>query len=277
MAFKLAMNTGTFDFQSVDLPKVLQAILKGKFTGVNFRDNHIQEHLRKGHSLQEIKKLIEEYQLEPVAVDALRNWQEWEKWDSKKRQEYRDSAEFFFDECRQIGCLRVAAPTFALKSDLQENIRSFKSVCKIAKPYGILLALEFLPWVDLRDIRMAWEVVRRADCDNGGLLVDTFHFFKGGSKIKDFREVPVEKIFLVHLNDAPDLPIDSKVMCFDHRAFPGEGTFPLKDFLDVLILEKRYNGWISLEVLNQENPKIDYLGVAERGRRTTEKVLSGYQ
>jgi len=277
MAFKLAMNTGTFNFQSVDLPKAIQAISKGKFTGVNFRDNHIREHLRKGHSLREIKRLLEEHQLEPVALDALRDWQEWEKWDSKKRRAYRETAEFFFDECRQIGCPCIAAPTFAVKSDLQEDIQNFKSMCEIAKPYGILLALEFLPWVELRDVRMAWEVVRRADCENGGLLVDTFHFFKGGSKIEDFREVPVEKIFLIHLNDAPDLPIDSKVMCFDHRAFPGEGAFPLKGFLDVLILEKKYKGWISLEVLNQENPKIDYPEIVDRGKRTVARVLSSYE
>jgi sugar phosphate isomerase/epimerase len=277
MTFKLAMNTGTFNFQSVDLSSALQAISSGKFGGVNFRDNHIQEYLRKGHSIQEIKNLLEEYRLDAIAVDALRNWQEWDSWDRKKKEEYRNSAVQLFHECREIGCHCIAAPAFAEKSDLPEDTRSFKAMCDIAKPYNILLALEFLPWAELKDIRMAWEVVRRADCSNGGLLVDSFHFFKGGSQTEDFREVPAEKIFLIHLNDAPDLPIHSKEMCFNHRVFPGEGVFPLKEFLDVLILEKKYGGWISLEVLNKENPNISYPEIVERGKRSIERILSRYE
>jgi sugar phosphate isomerase/epimerase len=123
---------------------------------------------------------------------------------------------------------------------------------------------------------MTWEVLRQANCSNGGLLLDTFHYFKGGSQIDDLREVPTEKIFLVHLDDAPDLPIHSKEMCMNHRVFPGEGIFPLGQFLDVLLREKRYRDWIVLEVLNKENQHIDYVETAKKGKNSLEEVLSRY-
>jgi sugar phosphate isomerase/epimerase len=117
-------------------------------------------------------------------------------------------------------------------------------------------------------------VVQKADCSNGGLLIDTFHFFKGGSKIDDLREVPTDKIFLIHLDGAPDLPIDSKEMCVNYRVFPGEGIFPLSQFLGVLTAEKGYKGWFSLEILNKENQKVDYNQTAEKGKSSLEKYLA---
>jgi 4-hydroxyphenylpyruvate dioxygenase len=276
MPLQLAMNTGTFNFQSVDFLSMIQATSRAEFTGINLRDNHTQEFVQQGHSVQEIKDLLNEYELHPVAFDALRDWQNWEDLGGKEKEEFRKRAGQCFDVCKGIGCDCIACPTYAEDGDIFRDIRSFKEVCDIAKAYDIRLALEFLPWTALRDMRMAWEVVRRANCSNGGLLVDTFHYFKGGSTIDDLQEVPTEKIFLVHLDDAPDLRIDSKEMCFHHRVFPGEGIFPLGQFLDMLLLEKGYEGWISLEVINKENQHADYDEIAQRGKKSLEKVLSRY-
>jgi hypothetical protein len=60
MTAKLAMNRGTFSLESGDLLMMVQAISRAKFTGVNFRDNHIGEYVKKDHSIQEIKNLLKE-------------------------------------------------------------------------------------------------------------------------------------------------------------------------------------------------------------------------
>ena len=273
MPLKLAMNTGTFNLQSADLFMMVQAISRAEFTGIDLRDNHIREYIQKGHTFQEIKNLWKEYKLHPISVHALR---EWQNRDSNKREEYRKFAEQFIDECKNIGCDCVVCAAYAENGDIHRDITSLKEICDIAKPYDIRVAVEFLPWAGLRDTRMTWEVLRQANCSNGGLLLDTFHYFKGGSQIDDLREVPTEKIFLVHLDDAPDLPIHSKEMCMNHRVFPGEGIFPLGQFLDVLLLEKRYKDWIVLEVLNKENQNIDYVETAKKGKNSLEEVLSRY-
>ena len=58
MPLKLAMNTGTFNFHSVDFLNMVQATSRAEFTGINLRDNHIEEFVQRGHSVQEIKELL---------------------------------------------------------------------------------------------------------------------------------------------------------------------------------------------------------------------------
>jgi len=270
MAVRFAMNTGTFTLQSVDFLRLVQAISRAGFTGIDLRDNHIQEYVQKGHSIQEMRNLLKEYQLHPVAINSLRDWQ---NWGNKKEEEYRAFIEQYFNESKGIGCDCVICCAFAEEGDRERDIRYFKEICTIAKSYDIRIALEFLPWAELRDIKMAWEVVRKANCSNGGILVDSFHFFKGGSKIDDLREIPTEKIFLVHLDDAPDLPIHAKEMCMNHRVFPGEGIFAFDQILNVLISEKGYLDWVSLEVLNKDNQRVDYGELAKKGRNSLEKLF----
>jgi sugar phosphate isomerase/epimerase len=276
MAFKLAMSAGTFSVQGGDLLMMVQAISKAKFTGINFIETHIRGYVEKDHSIREIRDLLIKYKLHPVSVDALREWQNWENWDAGKRREHQKFAEQFIDQCKGIGCDCVTCISVAENRESHRRMQGFKEMCDIAKASNMRIALEFLPWTDLRNIEMAWDVVREADCSNGGLLLDTFHFFKGGSKIDDLREVPTEKIFLVHLDDAPDLSMDLHEMSSYGRLFPGEGAFPLKKFLDALIVEKGYKGWIVLEVLNKGERNADYSEIARKGKKSMENVLGRY-
>jgi sugar phosphate isomerase/epimerase len=273
MDHKLAMNTGTFSLHGADLLKMVNATSAAGFTGIELRDNHIQEFMQKGCSIHEIKNLLKTHELHPVAVHALRDWQ---NPGEKNRKAYRKRVEAFIEECKGIGCDCVACPSYAENADLQRDVRAFQEVCDIGKAYDMRLAIEFLPWAGLRDIRTAWEVVRQTKRPNGGLLVDTFHFYKGESRLDDLRQVPAEKIFVVHLDDAPDLPIDLKEMCMGHRLFPGEGVFPMEEILDLLVLEKDYRDWFSLEVFNEESATMDYTDLANKGADSLKALFERY-
>ena len=273
MVLRLALNTGTFSLQRVDFLGAVQAISRVGFSGIDLRDNHIEDYIQEGHSVDEIKNLLRQYGLQPVLMNSLRDWQ---TWGNEGKEKYRAFLEHYLDQSRSIGCDCVICCAFAEGKDLERDIRSFREVCKLGTFYNIRMALEFLPWTGLREIRETWEVVRKANCSNGGLLIDSFHFFKGGSTIEDLRKVPTEKIFFVHLDDAPDLAMDVKDMCMTKRLFPGEGTFPLREMLDVLVGEKKYQDWVSLEILNQENQRAGYGMLAQRARRSLEKLLGDY-
>ena len=45
---------------------------------------------------------------------------------------------------------------------------------------GCAVHLEFLPWSRIADVSTAWEIVRTADRGNGGVAVDSWHWFRGG-------------------------------------------------------------------------------------------------
>ena len=44
---------------------------------------------------------------------------------------------------------------------------------------GLDVHLEFVPMTVVSDIAIAWDMVRNADRPNGGMLFDTWHFFRG--------------------------------------------------------------------------------------------------
>ena len=78
-----------------------------------------------------------------------------------------------------------------------------------------------------------------------GLVLDTFHFYAGGSSIGAIRDVAPEKIFILHMNDAEKLP---KAELQDaHRLFPGEGVIPLGEIVAGL-KNIHYDGPVSLEM-----------------------------
>lgn len=120
MVLKLAVNTMTFNVQSVDLLKMVQAISKAGFTGVDMRDSHIQDHLRKDHSIQEIKNLLDEHRLHPIAIHALRNWQDEE---GKRGKAYRKAVEQYFALCKGMGCDFGVCAAWGDDSDLEKDVQ----------------------------------------------------------------------------------------------------------------------------------------------------------
>jgi sugar phosphate isomerase/epimerase len=111
----------------------------------------------------------------------------------------------------------------------------FGEVCDRAAEHGLLVALEFLPWTGIPDLATAWEVVRRAGRDNGGINLDVWHYERGPSTSAMVRAVPPARIAAVAISDADaevvgDLIEDTT----RHRRLPGDGSFDLVGFVRLL-------------------------------------------
>jgi sugar phosphate isomerase/epimerase len=115
----------------------------------------------------------------------------------------------------------------------------------------------------------AWEIVRGAARTNGGILFDTWHFFRGVPDLDLLAGVPGERIFSVQVSDgAPELRESLVKDTFRHRLLPGEGTFDLLGVLRVL----RRTGGLNLvgpEVLSTE---LDALSAIEAARLAGEAL-----
>jgi len=111
----------------------------------------------------------------------------------------------------------------------------------------VVLAFEFLgkPGCLVPTLDMAIDIVTRADRANVGLVIDTFHFYAGGSSFDDLARVPVEKLLVVHLNGCEDLPREA--LTDAHRLYPGEGAIPIGRILRALRVAG-YDGMASIEI-----------------------------
>lgn len=74
------------------------------------------------------------------------------------------------------------------------------------------------------DYHNAWEIVRRADHPQIGLILDSYHTLARGIDPESIHRIPGEKIFFVQLADAPEIRIDVLYLSRHFRCMPGEGS-----------------------------------------------------
>ena len=141
----------------------------------------------------------------------------------------------------------------------------------------IALAFEFLgkPQCAIPTLDLAIEVVERVDRPNVGLVIDTFHFYAGGSKLEDLARLSIDKLLVVHLNGCEDLPREQ--LTDAHRLYPGEGPIPIVEILTTL-REHRFDGVASVEIFRPEYWERDPREVARSARASAAKVIirAGY-
>jgi 2-keto-myo-inositol isomerase len=82
----------------------------------------------------------------------------------------------------------------------------------------------------------------------GRIVLDTFHFWRGGGEPEDLARIPSDRIALVHLNDVNDVPRDSAQD--SDRTFPGEGIMPVKEMCRALV-HNGYGGPFSIEIFGE--------------------------
>ena len=125
---------------------------------------------------------------------------------------------------------------------------------------GIRIAFEFLGFSDcpINTPEIATETVD--GIDSIGLVLDSCHWHASGSR--PLTSFPVDRLALVHLNDAPDKP-PREIEDAD-RVLPGQGVIQLKTLIAALKAGKYAGPW-SLETFNPGYWKEDPEAVARRG------------
>ena len=162
---------------------------------------------------------------------------------------------------------RVSAETIAV-----ESVRVLRELSRIAKPYGVRLALEFLGFRDctVNSLGQCAAIVERAARPNVGLVLDSFHFFAGGSSIASLCEADPRKIFMVHVNDVEPAP---RATLHDAlRLLPGEGVLPLPAILSAL-KGIGYEGKFSVEIFRPAYWARPPLAVAKAARTAALSAL----
>jgi sugar phosphate isomerase/epimerase len=79
-----------------------------------------------------------------------------------------------------------------------------------------------------------------------GLLFDAYHWYTNGLIVADIEALDAHQIVHVHINDAPDVPVEEAMD--GERLFPGEGVIDLAGFLRGL-QRIGYQGVVSQEIL----------------------------
>ena len=136
-----------------------------------------------------------------------------------------------------------------------------------ASRHGISVAFEFLGFADcaIDSPELAGRLVAGLDVD---VVLDSCHWHASGSGSLD--GLPVERLAMTHLNDAPAKP--PRDIEDADRVLPARGVIRLPELVDAL-RERGYRGPWSLETFNPNYWAEDPTKVALEGREAVRRLL----
>ena len=139
----------------------------------------------------------------------------------------------------------------------------FATLCDQAAEIGAQVQLEAIVMSAVTDLATAWSIVGAADRPNGGMLVDSWHFFHGTPDFTVLDGVAGDRIFGVQLSDGRLDDSDTF-----NRLLPGDGEFDLAGLVEAL---ERIGGlrWVGPEILS---PVLEAMDPAEVGRLTLARL-----
>ncbi|MDD9267000.1 sugar phosphate isomerase/epimerase family protein [Paenibacillus sp. GCM10023248] len=158
--------------------------------------------------------------------------------------------------------------------------RRLRTCAQILGAYGIRLGLEFVGPHHLRTRwkhPFIWTVEETLDWidaigeSNVGLLFDAYHWYTNGLTVADIEKLRPEQIVHVHINDAPDVPVED--VLDNGRVYPGEGVIDLAGFLQGLA-RIGYKGAVSQEILTATPPTDAPESLAQRSKAGFDKVYA---
>jgi 4-hydroxyphenylpyruvate dioxygenase len=234
---------------SGDLGEKLQAIAAAGFDGVEIFENDL---LTFGGTPEEVRRIASDLGLE---ITLFQPFRDFEGLPEPHRSRAVARAERKFDLMQQIGCeLMLVCSTVSPEAlgGIDRAAADLRELGERAKSRGLRVGYEALAWGRyVNDHRDAWEVVRRADHPNVGLILDSFHTLARKIDVETIRSIPGDRIFIVQLADAPRIDMDLLYWSRHFRNMPGQGDLPVVDFLRA-VLATGYQGPLSLEVFNDQ-------------------------
>ncbi|HEY2863235.1 MAG TPA: sugar phosphate isomerase/epimerase [Casimicrobiaceae bacterium] len=176
----------------------------------------------------------------------------------------------FFELAAELGARHILAS--GDDPDQARLVARFAELCERARPLGLTIDLEFVPWMSVTDLGAAARIVRAVGQANFGIAVDALHFDRSHSRLAELAKLPRGWFRFVQLCDAPaawtsdrDALIHAAV---SERLFPGEGAIDLVGLLQALPRELPIALEIPTSTLARTIPAAERLRRAVAATRT---------
>jgi len=248
----------------------LQAIAAAGFRGIEIFE---QDFIAHDGGPREVGRMVRDHGLEIVLFQPFRDF---EGLPAPLRRRAFARAQRKFDLMAELGvrdmlvCSSVHPEAIGGIDRMAED---FAELGDLAAPMGLRVGFEALAWGrHVFDHRDAWEVVRRADHPNVGLILDSFHTLARRIDPGTIRRIPGDRIFFVQLADAPQIDMDLLYWSRHFRTMPGEGDLDVTGFLRA-VAATGYSGPVSLEIFNDQFRSGSPRAVAQDGWRSVMALM----
>ena len=227
-------------------------------------------HVLETYSLGEMKGIMDEHGLEHLELEFLMFW--FLDPGDEQRAGEEETKSMLFDAAAALGAHHIKVGNIpGTPCELSLVTERYGELCaEAAERHDSRIVYEFMPFdANVRDLDSALAVVEGADASNGGLAIDTWHMSKLGITPGDLRRIPPQYLGWVELSDGcfenMDDLIDETV---NHRRLPGEGEFPIREYVTVC-REVGYDGPWGVEVLSEELRNLPIEQIFDRAYQAT--------
>jgi sugar phosphate isomerase/epimerase len=174
----------------------------------------------------------------------------------------------------ELGAKHIIAAPY--DPDLGRLAERFAALADLAGHYNLSVLLEFFPWTVVPDVLAASRIVETADRRNAGILVDTLHFSRSGSRLEQLDLIAPNRLPFVHVCDAKSGgPFTTEQLLHTARAErlpPGEGDIDIRGILKRLPADIPIGLEAPMDNLTRECGPEE---VARRVRAAATRLLAG--
>jgi sugar phosphate isomerase/epimerase len=231
-----------------------------------------------GLSSSDILKIAEDHNVRFKWVDAVTGWLPIRyPTHSPELKSFLDfdldvafeiAGEFGADGLLAIGCFELGSIPFAKQAE------RFEALCRRAQSHNLRVGLEFIPMWGIPDLRAALQLVTTVNAPNGGLVLDTWHFFRSEPDYGLLEEISNGLLFAVQIADASRSISGAGLLedCLNFRRLPGRGELPLPELLGLLEITDVCD--FGPEVFSMELDRLPAQEAAALCAHSTEAILS---
>jgi len=271
---KLSFNGATT--MKADLATDIRAAAAAGFDYLEIWAAKLRAFLRQ-QSPNDLKTLFDENKIKPLSINSI------------EHITFRDAPAYakIKAECEELSAIAAAIecpyvvvvpgklpPELTSSSDIiEESVRVLRELASIAERHGVALAFEFLGQKDcsVQKLDLADEIVQNVNRRNIGLVIDSFHFYTGGSTIRMIEALDAKRLFIFHIDDAEKMPREQ--LTDAHRLLPGLGILPLKEII-AAFRRIGYDANASVEIFRPEYWDRDPFALARDAKASVERALT---
>lgn len=244
------------------------------YDGIGLRAETYMLAVKQGYSDERMLEILAEHDMKVTEVEYITLWADSNKTMETPEtllQQFKEQTIYHMARLFGVGHINCGLME---KYPAEVHIQAFKELCTRAKE--LVIGLEFMPYSGVPDLASAWNIVKEADCENGMLILDTWHWARANMTAADLEGVPAEKVVSIQICDVlerryPDTILRDESM--HDRLCPGTGWGDTEGFLRALKAHGIKPRVVGTEVISDPILSQGYQKAAEQNYKTSIEVI----
>lgn len=277
---KIGFNEATAMKKS-NLEMDLKLTEKYGYDYIEIRLDMLNDYL-KNYSIGKLKNFFANSHVKPYAFNSLEDinfcyGEDLEKLKSQLEWACKIAKEIGNPYIIVVPTVDEKIKSFTIEEKVQDSVEILNKLADISEKYGVELAFEPIGFEHcaVNNIKVCWDIIQRVGRKSVGMTVDAFNLYLYDSlkDVNDLEQVDVDKIFVFHIDDSENLPLNQLDHC--HRLWPGEGVIPLDRLLKILY-KKKFDKIASIELFRPEYWELSPEENIRIGKEKTMKTLKRF-